>query len=192
MIGCKVRCLLYVRQQAMRSVYTLFCCILLMGCSSHSAPASAAGDSCTTNMTAVYWALHDWIGDRDRFPPTLTSVVSATNSAIFVSPSTGHIPGAVTNIEAWTDYIYVGNGMEGCMCDVALLISPPENHGGSFGYVVWGCGEVVKLPADQIRSLIKQPWCMPTKARCGGFDEFAKPQIQIHIPDRFHLLYGHD
>ncbi len=176
----------------MRALVIVFCSLLFVGCSSFPTSKPVAGDVCMTNMAVIYRALYDWIGERDRFPPSLISVVNATNTAIFVSPGTGHRPGAASEVESWTDYVYVGNGMEVCMCDVALLISPPENHGGSFGYVVWGCGEVVKLPADQIRALVKQPWCMPTKARCGGFDEFAKPQIQIHMPDRFHLIYGHD
>ena|SRR5205809_5791817 len=176
----------------MRSFAIVCSLIFLAGCSSHTVPKPAVGDRYTINMMAVWWALHDWIGEGDRFPPSLASVVNATNTTIFVSPSTSHTPGMATNVDEWTDYIYVGSGMEGCMCDVALLISPPENHGGSFGYVVWGCGEVVKFPADQVRALIKEPWGMPTQARCGGFDEFAKPHIMIHVPDRFRSIYRHE
>ena len=82
------------------------------------------------------------------------------------------------------------------MCDVAILICPPENHAGKYGHVIWGCGLgrdlPVTLPADQIRALIREPWCRPIGIRGSGFDELVKPQMRIRIPERLRSIYGHD
>lgn len=158
-------------------------------------------DACATNMLQLALWLRIAIGEGYRFPVSLEALAVCTNypnfsNSLLVCPTTGHVPGAISNAEAWTDYIYVGNGDDGGMCDVALVISPPENHGGEYGYVAWGCGNVGKLPAAAVRSLIKAPWCLPAetrgqqKIRGDGFDEFVKPTIKICIPARFASIYG--
>jgi hypothetical protein len=100
----------------------------------------------------------------------------------------------MTNVEEWSDYIFIGGGMEGGMCDVALLICPPENHGGKYGHVIWGCGWgrdlPVTLPADRIRALIREPWSRSIGIRGSGFDEFVKPELRVRIPERFRSAYG--
>jgi hypothetical protein len=160
-------------------------------------PETIPHDACSTNMMQIAVALRIAIGESDRFPASLTTLTNVPffNSSLLVCPLTGHVPGAISNAEAWTDYIYVGNGLEGGMCDVALLISPPENHGGKFGYVLWGCGNVTQLDASYVRALIKAPWCLPARVRGetfvreDGFDKFVKPTIKVRIPARFAGIY---
>src|SRR6516164_5517117 len=101
------------------------CLLLAVGCSSRADHEPAGQDRCTTNMMEVWWELHNWIGDGDRWPPSFASLSDTTNTSIFVCPYTGHKAGSLTNVEEWTDYIYIGGASEG-MCDVALLIWPPE------------------------------------------------------------------
>lgn len=164
-------------------------------------PETIPHDACSTNMTQLGAWLRIAIGEGDRFPSSLAALAVCTNypnfsNTLLVCPATGHVPGAISNVEAWTDYIYVGNGLEGGMCDVALLISPPENHGGKFGYVLWGCGNVTQLDASYVRALIKAPWCLPARARGetfvrdDGFDKFVKPTIKVRIPARFSGIYA--
>jgi hypothetical protein len=146
-------------------------------------------DACSTNMMGIFLELLKAVGPSgDKFPPSLASLSYFTNYALFVCPTTGHVPGTMSNVEEWTDYIYVSGGNQGTMCNVALLISPPENHGGKFGYVLWGYDYVVQLPTDQVRALIKEPWCLKIQGQ--GWDEFVKPEIKVHIPARFASIYG--
>jgi hypothetical protein len=143
-------------------------------------------------MMEVWWELHNWIGDGDRWPPSFASLSDTTNTSIFVCPYTGHKAGSLTNVEEWTDYIYIGGASEG-MCDVALLICPPENHGGKYGHVLWHCGWgrdlPVTLPAAQIQALIREPWCRSTSFRGSGFDKY-ETRMQIRIPERLRPIYG--
>jgi len=183
---------------AMRPIIPiLIIALTIAGCGRKQSSEIIPHDTCSTNMLAIYFELLDWtLPSGDLFPPSLASLTDCTNNALFVCPTTGHVPGAMSNVENWTDYIYVSGGDEGTMCDVALLISPPENHGGKYGYALWGCDYVSQLPADQVRALIKEPWCLPAEA-CGrlsvrgqGWEEFVKPKLKVHIPARFASIYG--
>lgn len=164
-------------------------------------PETIPHDACSTNMMQLAVWLRIAMGEGYRYPTTLASLAVCTNypnfsNTLLVCPTTGHVPGAISNVEDWTDYVYVGNGDDGGMCDVALLISPPENHGGKFGYVLWGCGNVTQLDASHVRALIKAPWCLPARAREDtfvredGFDKFVKPTIKVRIPARFAGIYA--
>ncbi len=140
-------------------------------------------------MTAIWWQMSNWEGDGDHFPPSLSCLTNA-KSSIFICPETGHSPGVLTNVDQWTDYIYVPELPDAGRQDVAVLICPPENHGGAYGHVLWGGGWCVRLPPDKTRALIREPWCMPTAARSAGFDQFVKPKIKVQIPEKFRPEYG--
>jgi hypothetical protein len=104
-------------------------------------------------------------------------------------PSRGRSAGALTNIEDWTDFIYVGNIFEGSDDRVAMIICPPENHGGKFGHVVWRTGFVERLPPSNVKSLIKSPWVMATNADEAEIS-FLKRQVKIRIPKPLMAYYG--
>src|SRR5689334_13284122 len=116
-------------------------------------------------MRTVCVQLRGWYLAGDDYPPLLSSLINQNpNPAIFVCPATGHAAGRMASVEDWTDYIYVA-GPYDFMADVAVLICPPENHGGKYGHILWGSGVIEELPPDRIKALIKEPWCMPTAAR---------------------------
>jgi hypothetical protein len=172
----------------MRLFPPFLCIFLVTACSdtSTSVPRDSQ-DGCVKNMRALSILIVLGAGNGDTYPANLGSLVT-TNTTIFVCPNSSHPPGVMTNVDNWTDYVYV-SGRESGMWDVALLICPPENHRGRYGHVIWGDRSGSRLPADKVRALIREPWCMP-RTRGVGFDEFVRPTIKIHVPSRFHSLYA--
>ncbi len=177
-------------------------CLLLVGCSPTTRTSAGRANLCMTNMMAIYWEVRYWNFNGDTFPPSLASLAQTNPPPQFVCPCSGHTPGSMTNVEVWTDYIYLsGTYMDSMLLgDVATLICPPENHGGHFGHVVWGDGVIERLPADKIRALIKAPWCMPRAGRrsisisdgSGGhipITEYLRTNTTLHVPERFRRLY---
>jgi len=152
-----------------------------------------------TNMMAIYWKLVEWESSDDKFPPSF-SVLTNVSPSLFVCPNSGHLPGAMTNVDQWTDYIYMPSAHDWIRLDLAVLIDPPENHEGKYGYVLFGGGWVKQLPADKVRALIKEPWCMPTPGRKSitiydthgaviPFAVYARTNVAFHIPERFRTIY---
>jgi hypothetical protein len=169
----------------------------VIGCSKGQ---KSSDDPCAANMIAIWDRMNDWEGDGDGFPPSL-NVLTNVSPTLFVCPSSGHHPGAVTNVDQWTDYIYVPGAQDWMRLDLAVLIDPPENHKGEYGYVLFGGRWVRRLPADQVRALVKEPWCMPTPGRKNTtiyglngieipFADYARTNITVIIPERFRSIYG--
>ena len=169
---------------------------VILGCSPHPLGQGGRANLCMTNMMAIYFEVRYWNFNGASFPPSLASLADTNPPANFVCPSSGHAPGSMTNVENWTDYIYLsGTHMDNSeLLDVATIICPPENHGGQFGHVVWGGGWIERLPADKVRALIKEPWCMPGPGR-GSFggdtpiNEYLRTNTTLHVPPRFRSIY---
>ena len=188
------------------SVYILIAAVPLAACSKQDRLARRGADLCQKNMTAIWWALRDWEGaGGDLFPASFDSLNKTSNPAVFVCPSSGHPVGSMSNVDEWTDYIYLsGHGMDGgILADVGVLICPPENHAGQYGNVVWGDGSAKRLSAGQARELIDKPWHTSritfANTASGGdfnatnwsrFDQYMRTNTTIHIPLRFRSAYG--
>ena len=72
---------------------------------------------------------------------------------------------------------------------IPLLISPPENHGGHYGYVVWNySSKAAQLPATRIRALVITPWCMETNATELQL-QMLKEEIVVRVPDHLCKFY---
>ncbi len=155
---------------------------LLGGCSS-------SGGRCAANMRELCFQIKRWNFEGDTYPPSIASLGMTNDAKLFVSPGSGHVAGAMTNVEDWTDYIYVSGPNEPCMFDVALLICPPENHGGRYGHVCFGSGDIARLPADRIRAAVKEPWGLRRQADWFHEQHFAE-RIRSQIPGTYRALYG--
>lgn len=59
--------------------------------------------------------------------PVNSRLFSSVNSNLFVCSGTGSQPGLISDVEKWTDYIYVGQSFADSLINVAVLISPPES-----------------------------------------------------------------
>lgn len=187
----------YVSSKRMRWL-PFICCLMaciLTGCST---PAKSAADLCTTNMMAILSKLDEAEGDGDRFPGSLNVLLDASPS-LFVCPASGHRSGRMTNVDDWTDYIYVPNAQDWMRLRLAVLICPPENHHGKYGHVVFGGGMKERLPPDEVRKLIREPWSAPGEKGCtiwdgvGGkipFETYARTNVTVHIPKPLQALYS--
>lgn len=154
-----------------------------------SASLAQVGDNlCASNMMAVWWLLRQWQGDGIDFPRDLSAVVSTTNSAYFLCPGVAREPGPIAAVNDWTDFIYVG-GMSSTDPQVAILLSPPEDHGGNFGIVVWEGGYVSRVTPQEFEKLLKAPWCMATRAQEEGIIGQLKKEVTVQVPRRFRQQY---
>lgn len=126
--------------------------------------------------------------DGFRYPKDFETVAqSVTNLSMFLFNCDTNRVGSVSNLLTWADFIYFGNISEGS--GLPLIISPGENHGGKFAYVVNSYGSLEKVDPDYAARLILQPWLAT-----GNFTENhinrLKKDINLQIPDKFKALYG--
>ena len=91
-------------------------------------------------------------------------------------------------VEDWTDFIYVGNNTEQVPY-AALIISPPENYHGDYGYLLTVDGVFLRLPAAQLRKVVEEPWLLATNTPPQNID-YLKRQIVLRVPKRFSVLYA--
>lgn len=52
-----------------------------------------------TNMMEVWFEMKYWNFNGDSFPPSLASLAHTNQPGFFVCPSSGHMPGSMTNVE---------------------------------------------------------------------------------------------
>ena len=161
-------------------------------CTTSKAAERSSTEVCLTNLTEVWWLLHRWVGEGDTFPPHLGSLAGyTTNRNLFSCPAVRRnerLVGSLTNVDEWTDYIYVANQRDVPPLDVPILICPPENHDGQNGCVVWKWGGVQCLSADRIRALVARPWCMVTNAT-ELQKQYLKRDIVVIVPERLRRAY---
>jgi hypothetical protein len=129
------------------------------------------------------------MGKNDSFPKTLAKLSRPNlDNNLFVCPGTGSQAASMRTVEEWADYIYIGNVWEG-VSRTALVLSPPENHGGDYGYVVCVDGYITRLPAAQCRPLVKEPWRMNTNASASNID-YLKNRVSVRVPKRLRPYYA--
>jgi hypothetical protein len=81
-------------------------------------------------------------------------------SPFFFVPHTHKLPpdAVLTNLDRWSEYIYVSNLPRDVPGEVAVLICPPVNHRGAGGHVLFANHRVEWFPAIEVRKLISNPW----------------------------------
>jgi Ankyrin repeats (3 copies) len=148
-----------------------------------------SADLCVSNFTEIFWIIRKWVGEGIEYPPSLDSLAEDTDRAdLFVYPDSGHRVGSMTNVEDWTDFIFVGSERDIQDPNVALLISPPENQKGHFGIVLWHGGNSSLVTAQETRRLIDAPWYMATNAPLEQI-EYLKRFVTVKVPKRFRGSY---
>jgi hypothetical protein len=146
-------------------------------------------DLCLSNLTSIWEACQQWMGDGAIYPSNLSVLVQPiiTNSAVFVCSATGHKPGSMTNVDQWTDYIYFASAPE-LYDQIPVVICPPENHGGRFGHVIWQGRNSDRLTPAQIAELIREPWSMQAPLSSLALARYQE-SIVVHIPERLRNIY---
>ena len=178
--------------QVMRKtiVIVLGLLLLVVGCSKDSFPRSDTSreTAFSNQLRQVYFQLRGEVGDGDHFPSNFVELGSSQlNGALFVCPETGNQPGTMDKIEDWSDFVYIGNNTEE-IPDAPLIISPPENHDGKYGFVVFVDGVVSQLPAPQVRNLVKEPWLLITNTPEANI-AYMKKRVTVFVPKKFKSLY---
>lgn len=167
--------------------------ILCLSCSpSSSLDKQPASQTMSSNLNQVYLVLRK----GNILPTTLAELglpvnqklFSSVNSNLFVCPGTGSKPGPMSQIEEWTDYIYAGSPFADSLMNVALIISPPENHDGTSGYVLFSGGVISRLPTEKVRRLIADPFCLATNESLQNITS-ARQITVMSVPKRLRTYY---
>lgn len=171
------------------SVFFLGGCGKAPKLSTQTKQLSANDLAVSNNLVEIWHLLQDATGESDHFPKRFSDLnLSAETAKLFVCPGTANRPGSLTNIEDWTDYIYVGDAWQ-AVPFAALVISPPENHQGKFGFVLCQGLIVLQLPPNQIRMLIKEPWLLATNTPSDNID-YLKQRMVVRVPKRLKAFYS--
>jgi hypothetical protein len=179
---------------------------LLAGCKQYSSSpygrVSATDEAVSNNLACILHDLQGGNGEDGHFPARFSELLEIDavlreqshgassldlNSNYFVCPGTGTKPGNITNVDDWTDFISIGNSKDFDPA-VPVVISPPENHKGKFGYVVTPGQGIFQLPADKVRALVKEPWLLCKDGR-GRDVESVKRDIVVNVPPRLRPYY---
>src|SRR5439155_26888709 len=132
-----------------------------------------------------HWGLPKTLAELDL--ARLQLEFPSTGREILVCPGTGSKPGAINDVEEWTDYIYIGSTPV-YFERAAMLISPPENHNGKSGYVLFCNGAISKLPPDEVREFIRHPLRNAPDVQNPEL-EATRSLVSVRIPKRLQPYY---
>lgn len=167
------------------------CCTICVSACRPSAisPPAPIDTEVSNRLYRVWISLHDQFLESDRFPLSLSGLkATKIDPAWLVCPGTGSTPGSLTNVESWTDFVYVGGGWDGVPFS-AVLISPPENHRGNYGYAIFMCGVVRRFSSAEIAALVKRPWLMASNSDATSIEYLAEG-LSVRVPVRYRAKYG--
>jgi prepilin-type processing-associated H-X9-DG protein len=101
---------------------------------------------CATNLREVGNAAQMYaLGHQGNFPPdfqTLVQTGSMDRPKLFVCPATHHQPGALADVDQWTDYVLVPNRKSSDPGHSVLAFSKPECYPGKGGNILFVDGSV--------------------------------------------------
>src|SRR6266498_2203496 len=180
-------------RHVLSSLGSLGLALVYSACSPSPSSSMQSTDTYTSNSLAQ---IHLALRRADSFPRSLTELGDPVNAklftpldpGLFVCPGTGSKPGLMGEIEEWTDYIYIGGLTDNALQNAAQIISPPENHNGKCGYVLFVDGSVWRLPPEQVRRLIKNPFSMAAKEPADVV-AYENKRITVNVPKRLKLYY---
>ena len=178
---------------AFKRTLLVFCVVMpsiLAGCSHDRVKKDNTADttSISNQLRQVYFKLRAAMDDGDRFPASFSQLKYAKlDGQLFVCPGSGSRAGTMDTIESWSDFIYVGNDSEG-VPELPLLISPPENHRGEYGYIIFVDGRISKTPPEVAARLVREPWFLATNSPPANV-EYEKNRISVFVPRKFQSEY---
>lgn len=108
---------------------------------------------CMNNLRQISLATKAFQKEHaNQCPATLQDLTNAfPYPKGYICRSTGHQPGALTNVNQWTDYFFVSQpGTNG-----VLAYCPPDNHKGEGGNIVLVDGSVLWFKANEFLEALK-------------------------------------
>ena len=149
---------------------------------------SAADRATTNNLYQIWQELFALRSTSPWTPETLAALnESSVDRNLFVAASSGSRPGLMKDVEDWTDYIYVG-GIDIGIDQTVQLVSPPENHRGKFGFVIYVNGVSQLLTPEEIRLRLKAPWMDDHYANSNTV-ETIKQRMVLRVPKKLESAY---
>jgi len=114
---------------------------------------------CTENLRQIGLGSRMWSHDSsDDIAPSLEALNGyLTNSRCYVCPGSGHAPGPMNAIQAWTDYGFVSGGKESDPPAGVLAFCPPSHHGGKGALVLYGDLTVRWLSVPEFARITNDP-----------------------------------
>ncbi len=115
---------------AFAGVATLFLFVLLLLPAPPRARALAPRTACQSNLHQLDLALQANCNPPvDIYPTNLADInPEFVSPKLFVCAASGNLPGDLTNVMEWTDYVYVSGLSPAAPADVPVLICPPMFH----------------------------------------------------------------
>jgi len=109
--------------------------------------------------------------------------------AALICPHTETKIGPFSEASRWADFIYIG-GLPGDEPTAIVVISPPENHLGLYGYATDMFRRSKRISKDEIRRIIEKPWIYHPNTGEEKFENFMKRDMVVRIPEKFKAEYG--
>jgi prepilin-type processing-associated H-X9-DG protein len=117
-------------------------------------------ERCQANLRIIWKAAKlTGYGEGDRFPPSLQTIfTTAPDPKWYICPASGHNPGDATQIDMWSDYVYVSGLNESDPPSCVLAFCPPENHKGEGANVLFVDGSVRWYSVEGFKKLTNDPY----------------------------------
>lgn len=110
---------------------------------------------CMNNLKQISLAARMYSMDnQEQFPPDLSSLTKYADAPqLFVCPATRRQPGAMEQVDRWSDYVLVPNRKGSDPGDSVLAFSKPDCYPGKGGNIVFVDGHVQWCSLDEYRRL---------------------------------------
>jgi len=106
---------------------------------------------CVNNLSQIKLALLMYPGDHGgAYPPDFRELIPylggrRTSPSLFVCYGSGHARGSMSNVNEWTDYVYIANLTESDPVSAPIVFCPADNHYGRGALVIERTGGRLKF-----------------------------------------------
>jgi len=114
---------------------------------------------CLNNLAQIGKAMKMYSMDHnDNLAVSFSALTNyADNAKLYICYASGHLPGDMTNVDEWADYVLVSGLREGDPRDSVHAFCLPENHKGTGTYILFRDGSVQWYDAASLAALTNDP-----------------------------------
>ncbi|MDD5519608.1 MAG: hypothetical protein PHI84_02205 [Kiritimatiellae bacterium] len=114
---------------------------------------------CMSNIRQIGISLSMYSVDHnERYPQDLQTLAITMKlpPRLFICPSSKHIAGSLSNLNEWTDYVYICDSSPTNDPNMPIVFEFPANHNGKGGNVLLNDGSVFWLNTKEFRKSIQK------------------------------------